>query len=130
MRVLPLLFALVAAAGATDAEQARALRLAERFRCPTCRFVSVADSNVPISNEIRALILDLVMEGQSNEEIEAYLVSRYGDWVVFSPPTRGVHMAVWVLPPLAMLGALAFFVLRVRRLATAPGDEEDGSDGG
>lgn len=127
MRIPLLLLALLGAARATDAEQARALRLSERYRCPTCRFVSVADSNAAISNEIRQVILDMVMAGRTDAEIEEYLVSRYGDWVVFEPPTRGLHKAVWVLPPLAVLGGLAFFVLRLRRLARpGAGEAEDG----
>ena len=128
MRAL-LLLALLAAARATDAEQARALHLAERYRCPTCRFVSVADSHAEISNEIREVILAMVMEGSTDAEIEAYLISRYGEWVVFVPPTRGVHQLVWILPPLLMVGGLAFFIARVRRLA-AKEESEETSDAG
>ena len=116
--LLPLAFLLAAARPPTADESARAIRLAERYRCPTCKFVSVAESNAPISQEILGLIIEMVVEGATDGEIEAYLVSRYGDWVVFEPPRRGINWIPWVVP-------LAFVVvgglLLARRLAAGEG---------
>lgn len=94
----------------TEDQENRALSIAENFRCPTCKFVSISDSNTPISNEIYELILKMVTEGKTDEEIRIYLVERYGDWIVFEPPRRGVHQVIWYLPYLFCLGG--FFYLR------------------
>lgn len=122
MRAVLLFLALLAAARPpTDAEQARALSLAERFRCPTCRFVSVADSDAPISLEIYDLILEMVVDGRSDAEIEEHLVARYGDWVVFEPPGDGLHAVVWWLPPIVVALAAAVVWARLRRAAKEGG---------
>tara|TARA_Y100000996_G_C22010722_1_gene432615 strand:- start:26 stop:346 length:321 start_codon:yes stop_codon:yes gene_type:complete len=94
----------------TQEEENRALSIAESFRCPTCKFVSIADSDTPISNEIYEVILDMVLEGKTDSEIRDYLIERYGDWIVFEPPKKGIHQIIWYLPFAFCVGG--FFFLR------------------
>tara|TARA_B100000029_G_scaffold224276_1_gene222208 strand:+ start:1760 stop:2122 length:363 start_codon:yes stop_codon:yes gene_type:complete len=94
----------------TEEQESRALSIAENFRCPTCKFVSISDSNTPISNEIYELILEMVIEGKTEEEIRIHLIERYGDWIVFEPPRRGIHQVIWYLPYFFCLGG--FFYLK------------------
>jgi cytochrome c-type biogenesis protein CcmH len=112
-----LVIALVAGAGdgspPSDAE--RATRIAEGLRCPTCRSQSVADSDAPAARAIRDDIVRRVREGQSESQIRAYLVSRYGDQVRLAPPARGVSALVWVLPPAAVAITVAGLAVAFRR---------------
>ncbi len=97
----------------------RADALAERIRCPTCRGQSVADSDAPASEFIREEIARQVEQGQSDQEIEDYLVSRYGDDVLLVPPRSGLASLVWVLPVVALVGAGAGLVVVFRRWGRA-----------
>ena len=97
----------------TDAE--RVQRITEGVRCPTCRSQSVADSDAPAARIIRDEVLRRVTEGQSDEQIEAYLFGRYGDSIRLEPEREGVSAVVWVLPVVGVataVGALTFFFRR------------------
>lgn len=98
---------------ASDTE--RAHHIAAGIRCPTCRSQSVADSDSPAAAAIREDILRRVRDGQSDGQIRAYLVSRYNDEILLSPPSRGVGAAVWVLPVAAVAAALVVLLLAFRR---------------
>lgn len=89
----------------TDAE--RAHHLAITLRCPTCHSQSMANSDAPAAQAGRDEILRRVKAGQSDAEIKAFFVSRYGDAILLDPPNRGVSALVWVLPVLAVVAAVA-----------------------
>ncbi len=107
--------------------------VARQLRCVVCQNLSVEDSPSEMARQMRDIIRDRLVAGESPEAIKAYFVARYGEWVLLSPPTRGFGLVAWVLP-LAMLGAglvVAVVVLQrwsVRGMAReAPGvvvDEE------
>jgi cytochrome c-type biogenesis protein CcmH len=124
VRMIPLLFALALAAalGARAAEplsgealEQRVLEVADELRCPTCQAISVRDSEAAFSRQIRDKVRAMLREGRSEEEIKAYFVSRYGEWVLRAPKKEGVGLLLWVLPGLAMLVAGALIFWRVRR---------------
>ncbi|HTS14449.1 MAG TPA: cytochrome c-type biogenesis protein [Candidatus Sulfotelmatobacter sp.] len=75
-------------------------------RCPSCEGLSVADSSSSTAVAIRAAVVSRVRAGQSDAVIEQYLVSRYGESILLRPPTSGLAGAVWVLPVVAVAGAL------------------------
>ncbi len=97
----------------TDAE--RAHRIAAGIRCPTCRSQSMADSDAPAAKAGREEILRRVKEGQSDAEIRAYFVGRYGEAILLAPPRSGVSGLVWVLPVLAVAAAAVGLALAFRR---------------
>ncbi len=113
-----------AGSGSPDAtEQADAV--AATLRCPTCQGLSVRDSNSPVAAGARDIIREQVRQGRSADETRAYFVGRYGDFVLLSPPRRGIALAVWVLP-LAALAAgatgAAGWAVRRQRLPAAVDD--------
>jgi len=99
----------------------RVTALSETIRCPTCRSQSVAESEAPVAREIRADIADRIEAGESDDDIRDYLVSRYGQEVLLTPPASGVAGLVWVIPVVAVVAAGAALVAVFRRWrSTAP----------
>ena len=114
-------------AGPPSAAQ-RAARIEAGLRCPSCAGISVANSSASTAAAIRQAVSSRVRAGQSDAQIEAYVVSRYGPSILLRPPAHGPTVWVWVLPPLAVglagaaLGALFW---RRRRVGGAPVSDDD-----
>lgn len=96
-------------------------RVASQLRCPVCRQLSINDSQSDLALEAKSLIRDKLATGESPEEVKAYFVSKYGEWVLLAPPKRGFTLLVWILPvgAFAAGGVLLATVLR-RWLSSAP----------
>ena len=106
----------------------RAHALADGLKCPTCRSQSVADSDAPVSKEIRAEITRRIEAGQTDEEIRDYLVGRFGEDVVLTPAASGVTGLVWVLPVVLLVAggvALGFAFSRWRRRSPVAVTDDD-----
>lgn len=93
-------------------QEARALALMENLRCIQCQGQSIHDSDAPIAEAMRHEVRSRVAAGQSDEQINGWLIERYGDWVSFAPPASGSGLMLW-LAPLLLLGA-AFWIARSR----------------
>jgi cytochrome c-type biogenesis protein CcmH len=102
------------AAAPTDLED-RVREIASELRCVVCQNLSVADSPSDLAKEMRNLVRELVQQGKSPEEIQAYFVSRYGEFVLLSPPKRGFNLLVWGLPFLAIAVGAGVVYLVARR---------------
>jgi cytochrome c-type biogenesis protein CcmH len=113
----------------SDSPAARAERLTRELACPVCEGQSVADSNAPESREIRADIPRRIAAGQSDADIRAFYVSRYGSHILLTPANGGIGLVAWMLPVGALLlGALGLVVAfrrwsRTPRLAATAEDE-------
>jgi len=97
-------------------------------RCPSCEGISVADSSASTAVAIRRAVTTRVRAGESEGQIDAFLVSRYGPGILLRPPTRGSTVWVWVLPPVAVAVAvvgLATVLWRRRRRAEVSVSDED-----
>ena len=95
--------------------QGRVDRIAKQVRCPTCESQSVADSRAPASDAIREEVRRRVDAGQSDAEIRDFLVGSYGKDILLKPEARGVVGLVWVLPGVAVAGAMAGLAVAFRR---------------
>ncbi|MGH2950104.1 MAG: cytochrome c-type biogenesis protein [Solirubrobacteraceae bacterium] len=89
--------------------------IAAQLRCPVCQNLSVRDSPSDVAATFRARIRELVRAGRSDEEIRAFFVARYGDWILLSPPRRGIAILVWLAPAALLAAGLATVALAVRR---------------
>jgi len=99
--------------------------LVQELRCPKCQNQNLADSNSQISIDLRDQVARLVSEGRSDKEIKAYMVDRYGEFVLYRPPVENSTLALW-LGPAVMFGiALLIFGLVVRGRASVSDDEDD-----
>ena len=101
------------------AEEARFRALSAELRCVMCQNQSLADSNAQIAEDLRRQVLDLMREGKSDDEIKAYLVARYSDFVLYNPPVKPTTWLLWFGPALILLGGAAVLVVVVRRRAAA-----------
>jgi cytochrome c-type biogenesis protein CcmH len=127
-RVARLLAALAGAAGlllgpppaaraAADAsvEEAQVTAIASQLRCVVCQNLSVADSPSEMARQMRDLIRERLAAGDSPARIRAFFVERYGEWVLLSPPARGLNLVLWLAPFAALVGGLALVVVLGRR---------------
>jgi len=110
--------------------QARYEKLVAEVRCVTCQNQNIKDSNAPIASDLRREIRRMIGEGKSNEEITDFLVTRYGDFVLYRPRFEGKTLALWIAPFLLLLFGGVAFVRVVRHRMTLPIDDEPGRNGG
>ena len=91
--------------------------LIESFRCPVCQNTSLAGSDAPTARDLRQRVFEMIGDGRSDAEIQAWISERYGDFVLYSPPVRGSTLLLWAGPLLMLLLACGILwrVLRSRR---------------
>ena len=89
--------------------------IASEFKCPTCRSESVETSNAQTARIIRADIARRVEAGQTDDEIRAFLISRYGEDLLLTPASTGASSLVWILPVVALIFAVAGLAVAFRR---------------
>lgn len=95
---------------------ARAQAIAAKLRCPVCQNESVADSPAELAAQMRTVIREKLAAGESEDQIVAYFVSKYGDWILLEPPRRGVLWLVWLAPAGASLVGGYFALSYLRRM--------------
>ena len=100
--------------------EARARALSEELRCMVCQNESIDDSEATLARDIRLLIRERIGKGESNDAVRAYLVSRYGDFILLKPPFKPETLLLWLSPVLVLaLGAgAALFADRCAPSAT------------
>lgn len=102
-----------------DAQQeARAQELNKRIRCLVCQNQSIHESNAELARDLRIIVRERIAAGDTNEEAAAFLVARYGDWVLLKPPFSARTVVLWLGPPLILAAAIAgsvFYFARARR---------------
>ena len=84
-----------------------------------CQTLSVADSPSETANQMRAIIRERLAAGESPEQVRAYFVEKYGDWILLSPPKSGFTLLVWVVPFVGLGIGLVLVVVVVRRWSRA-----------
>lgn len=105
---------------ADPALEARARALTAELRCVVCQNQSVDDSDAPLAKDIRVLVRERIMAGDTDEEVIDYIVARYGRFVLLNPPLSGDTVLLWFGPGILLVVGLALAYLYVRRLNRAP----------
>ena len=99
-----------------EALDRRVTRLAHELRCLVCQNQSLAESNAPLAIDLRNQIREQVRAGRSDDQIRAYMVERYGDFVLYKPPLKASTLVLWLGPlALLILGAAIFWTVVARR---------------
>ena len=95
--------------------EARTSAVAAQLRCPVCQGLSIQDSPSELSLQMRAIVRQQLEAGKSPEDVKAYFVSKYGEWILLEPKPRGFNLLVYAVPLLAVAGGATMIVLAVRR---------------
>lgn len=109
---------------ADPALEARARTLSQGLRCLVCRNESIDDSDAPLAHDLRVLLRDRLVAGDSDAQAVDYIVARYGEFVLLNPTTQGANLILWGAGPAALLAGawLAFSVTRRRARAAEEGE--------
>ena len=100
--------------------EARARDISKGIRCLVCQNQDIDSSNADLARDLRVLIRERLVEGDSDEQVESYLVERYGDYVLLKPPFKASTYLLWVGPFVILLVGALGVAAYLRRSSTAP----------
>ncbi len=100
--------------------EARARAMGKELRCLVCQNQSIDDSDADLARDLRRLVRERLMAGENEAQIKAYLVSRYGDFILLKPPFKAKTYALWLGPAVILLLASGGTALYLRRQARRP----------
>lgn len=103
-----------------EVNQARALSIARSLRCPQCQNQNLMDSNSPIAKDLRHRVYQMVDQNAADEEIIAFMVQRYGDFVLYRPMLTWKTMLLWTAPIILVLLAAGLFWMAMKSRAATP----------
>ncbi len=86
----------------------RARDLSQNLRCLVCQNESIDESNASLARDLRLLVRERLMEGETDQEVLDFIVGRYGEFVLLRPQANGVNLILWALAPIALLLSLIF----------------------
>jgi cytochrome c-type biogenesis protein CcmH len=95
--------------------EARLKKLAVELRCLVCQNQTLADSNAPLAEDLRREVREMIVKNMSDQEIIEFLVSRYGDFVLYRPPMKTTTMLLWVGPFVLLAGGGIALVVALKR---------------
>ena len=98
-----------------SALEARTSAVAAQLRCPVCQGLSIQDSPSELAQSMRSVVRDQLAEGRTPDEVKAYFVSKYGEWILLAPKPSGLNLIAYAIPILVVLGGGAVVLLAVRR---------------
>jgi cytochrome c-type biogenesis protein CcmH len=93
----------------------RLISISEEMRCLVCQNESLAGSRSDLANDLRREIRTLIKEGKSDEQIRAFMVERYGDFVLYRPPVKPITWLLWIGPFVILAIGIAFLMSYLRR---------------
>ena len=105
---------------ADAALEARARDLSQDLRCLVCRNESIDDSDADLARDLRLLLRERLTAGDSDAEAIAFIVDRYGEFVLLNPTTKGANLLLWLAGPLMLLAGGAVALTMLRRRQSAP----------
>ena len=108
--------------------ESRARDISAGLRCVVCRGENIDESNADIARDLRLLVRERLLEGDSNDEVLDFVVDRYGEYVLMKPTTEGANVLLWWAGPILFLLAAGGAVLYLRRRSAAPEPVEALSD--
>ena len=110
---------------ASQQQQERFNKLTEELRCLVCQNQNLADSDAPLAHDLRREVHEMVLAGRTNEQIKQFLVTRYGDFVLYRPPVQKNTYLLWLAPlVLLLIGALILRSSISKRSALLETDKE------
>jgi cytochrome c-type biogenesis protein CcmH len=102
--------------------EARARRISQDLRCVVCQNQSIDDSNAPLAHDLRVIVRERLVAGDSDAEVLAFVEARYGSFVLLRPRLTAQTVLLWLTPLILLGGAAAYLVHASRRRAGAPAE--------
>jgi cytochrome c-type biogenesis protein CcmH len=106
--------------------ETRALELSKGLRCPVCQSESIDESNAPISKDLRLLVRERLVAGDTDQQALDFIVARYGEFVLLKPTFGGANWILWAAGPLMLLLAAGVGISYVRKRSTAVAPQDEG----
>jgi cytochrome c-type biogenesis protein CcmH len=97
--------------------EARARAIGEELRCVVCQNQSIEDSGADLAHDLRVLVRQRVKAGDTDRQVVAFIVARYGEFVLLDPPFKPATWALWLTPAVVLLLGLAGLAVWFRRRA-------------
>ena len=96
-------------------QEAQAVALMDSIRCVVCQGQPISGSNADLAGDMRRIVRERIAAGEKPEQVRAWLVSKYGDWVSFKPQVKPATLPLWLVPLIALLGGGWLVSRRLRR---------------
>lgn len=106
----------------------RARNLSAQLRCMVCQNQSIDDSNAELARDLRVLVRERLVSGDSDQDVIAYVVSRYGEFVLLKPRFSARTVLLWGAPILLTLAGVTSLLVFARRRNTLPTQQKLSSD--
>ena len=92
------------------AEDIRAINIFKEVRCLVCQGQTIHESNAEMAEDLKTLIREKINEGKTDKEIKGFLVEKYGDWILMTPPIKKLTYVLWFAPIIIMsIGLIVIF---------------------
>jgi len=113
-KIILLIYILLITSLFAENNKFEALEIYKNLRCLICQGQSIADSNSDFAATIKLVVNDQINEGKTEDEIYSFLISKYGEWIVYQPTFNKNNFLLWVLPYLALTlgGFIIFFIVK------------------
>ncbi|HSJ05834.1 MAG TPA: cytochrome c-type biogenesis protein [Longimicrobiales bacterium] len=96
--------------------------VSSKLRCVVCQGLSLQDSPSQLAQEMRAIVREKLEEGMTPDEVKAYFVEKYGEWVLLQPDPRGFNLLVYIMPVAILFGGAGFVFFKARSWTRRPDD--------
>ena len=106
-----------------SALEARTTAVASTLRCPVCQGESIQESPSTLAQQMRAVVREKLKNGETPDQVKAYFVARYGEWILLEPKMTGLNVILYVLPVVSIIGGIALIAVLVRRWTKTPEPE-------
>jgi len=104
-----------APAVADPALEARMLSITSELRCLVCQNQTIADSHAELADDLRRQVREMLVRGDTDQQIIDYMTARYGDFVLYRPPVKATTWLLWFGPGVLLLGGLTALALVLRQ---------------
>ena len=99
----------------TPAQEQTYSTLVSQLRCLVCQNQTIADSNAALAKDLRRQVFEMIQQGKTEQEIKTYMLTRYGDFVLYKPPFKLKTVLLWIGPGVFLLIGLIVVFLYTRR---------------
>ncbi len=109
---------------ADPALEARARTISEGLRCLVCQNQSIDDSDADLAHDLRVIVRERLTAGDTDDQVRAYLVARYGEYVLLNPVMAPHTLVLWITAPVVLVvgGVVVFVAARRKRVAVVDGE--------